>query len=68
MRYIVMRLQQANDLASHRWTAYVRGNGNEDITHIVQKVCQQCCRQQQQQQQQYRTCDGGIANCSSKAG
>jgi transcription initiation factor IIF auxiliary subunit len=41
MHCTVMSLQQANDLASHRWTAYVRGNGNEDITHIVQKVCLQ---------------------------
>ncbi|WIA17461.1 hypothetical protein OEZ86_014575 [Tetradesmus obliquus] len=30
--------KQANDLASHRWTVYVRGNGNEDISHLVQRV------------------------------
>eukprot|EP00878_Enallax_costatus_P038018 GHUV01043145.1.p1 GENE.GHUV01043145.1~~GHUV01043145.1.p1 ORF type:complete len:208 (+),score=44.90 GHUV01043145.1:368-991(+) len=28
----------ANEYASHRWTAYVRGVGTEDVTHFIQRV------------------------------
>lgn len=29
---------QATDAATHRWTVYVRGVNNEDLTPVVQKV------------------------------
>lgn len=29
---------QASEYHSHKWTVYVRGVNNEDISHIVQKV------------------------------
>eukprot|EP00775_Hariotina_reticulata_P004301 gene4301-4553_t len=29
---------QANDYASHKWTVYVRGPNNEDVSHIITKV------------------------------
>lgn len=30
--------KRATDAATHRWTAYVRGVNNEDLSHLVQKV------------------------------
>ncbi|KXZ43721.1 hypothetical protein GPECTOR_82g255 [Gonium pectorale] len=30
--------KQASDTVTHRWTVYLRGANNEDLTHIVQKV------------------------------
>jgi hypothetical protein len=29
---------QATDTATHRWTAYVRGANNEDLSPLIQKV------------------------------
>ncbi|KAI8468593.1 MAG: yeats-domain-containing protein [Monoraphidium minutum] len=30
--------KKATDAATHRWTAYVRGINNEDLSHLLQKV------------------------------
>ncbi|PNH05022.1 Protein AF-9 [Tetrabaena socialis] len=30
--------KKASDTVTHRWTVYLRGANNEDLTHIVQKV------------------------------
>ncbi|KAF8058402.1 TAF14B [Scenedesmus sp. PABB004] len=30
--------KKATEYASHRWTVYVRGLGNEDISHVVHRV------------------------------
>jgi hypothetical protein len=30
--------RQATDAATHRWTVYVRGINNEDLSHLISKV------------------------------
>mmetsp|Transcript_40581 Transcript_40581/g.90202 ORF Transcript_40581/g.90202 Transcript_40581/m.90202 type:complete len:206 (+) Transcript_40581:184-801(+) len=30
--------KKANEYNSHRWTVYVRGPNNEDLSHVIQKV------------------------------
>lgn len=35
-------LLQATDYMTHRWTVYVRGPNNEDLSHIISKACPPC--------------------------
>jgi hypothetical protein len=41
-RRLTAAVSQASDTVTHRWTVYLKGANNEDISHIVQKVGADC--------------------------